>query len=124
MSDYQVTLPWPPKELSPNQSQKIHWAKKNRIAQGYKSACLWACIAAKLTSPVAEGKIHVWIDFYPPDRRRRDEDNAIAAMKHGLDGVAQAIGVDDSRFKLQPYFHEQIGGMVKIRLTAWPEVLS
>lgn len=72
-------------------------------------------------APDTEGKIFVWIDFYPPDRRRRDEDNAIAAMKHGLDGVANAIGVDDSRFKLVPYFHEQIGGMVKIRLTAGPQ---
>jgi crossover junction endodeoxyribonuclease RusA len=124
MSEPQVTLPWPPKELNPNQSQKIHWAKKNRIAQGYKVACWWACVAAKFEAPNTDGRIYVWLDFYPPDRRRRDEDNAIAAMKHGLDGVAKAIGVDDSRFKLQPFFHEQIGGMVKIRLTAGPEVLA
>ncbi len=124
MSEHQVTLPWPPKELNPNQSQKIHWAKKNRIAQDYKAACWWACRAANFEAPKTDGRIFVWIDFYPPDRRRRDEDNAIAAMKHGLDGVAKAIGVDDSRFKLQPHFHDQIGGMVKIRLTAGPEVLA
>lgn len=122
MSEYQVTLPWPPKELNPN--QKPHWAKKNDIAKKYKAACGWACKEAKLKAPETDGKIFVWIDFYPPDRRRRDEDNAISAMKHGLDGVAKAIGVDDSRFKLMPYFHEQIGGMVKIRLTAVPEVLA
>lgn len=115
----EVTLPWPPKELSPN--QKPHWAKKNKVAQEYKAACGWACKAAKLKAPDTDGKIFVWIDFYPPDRRRRDEDNAIAAMKHGLDGVAKAIGVDDSRFKLVPFFHEQIAGMVKIRLTAGPQ---
>ena len=122
MPEYQVTLPWPPSELNPNQSQKIHWAKKNRIAQDYKAACWWLCKSAKLKAPSTDGKIHVWLDFYPPDRRRRDEDNAIASMKHGLDGVAKAIGVDDSRFKLMHEFHEQIGGMVKIRLTAGPEV--
>ena len=122
MSENQVTLPWPPKELNPN--QKLHWAKKNSVAKKYKAACEWACKEAKITAPETEGRIYVWIDFYPPDRRRRDEDNAIAAIKHGLDGVAQAIGVDDSRFRLLSKFHDQIGGMVKIRLTAGQGVLA
>ena len=34
-----------------------------------------------------------------PDRRHRDLDNLLAASKPIIDGMAQALGVDDSRFK-------------------------
>ena len=36
--------------------------------------------------------------FSPPDRRRRDLDNMHASMKAALDGIALAIGCDDSEF--------------------------
>ena len=39
------------------------------------------------------------ITFIQPDKRRRDRDNLLAAMKSGLDGLAQALGVDDSEFE-------------------------
>lgn len=41
----------------------------------------------------------------------------IAAFKHGRDGVAQALGVDDSRFRIHPEVSEQLGGMVELRFT-------
>jgi crossover junction endodeoxyribonuclease RusA len=40
------------------------------------------------------------ITFHAPDKRRRDMDNAIAAMKPQLDGLADAMRVDDNRFRL------------------------
>jgi crossover junction endodeoxyribonuclease RusA len=69
-----------------------------------------------------EGDIHLWIDFYPPDRRQRDDDNMIAAFKSGRDGLAQAFGVNDKRFRTHPYVKDQIGGMVKVRFTKGPEI--
>lgn len=39
------------------------------------------------------------ITFYAPDRRRRDVDGMHGAIKHHLDGIAQALGVDDSIFR-------------------------
>jgi len=51
--------------------------------------------------------------FYPPDGRRRDVSNLHAAMKAALDGIASAMGVDDSTF-LQ---HQQSAGhVVKVAL--------
>jgi len=46
----------------------------------------------------------VWVTptIYRPISRRRDADNFWAGMKSALDGVATAIGVDDSRFALMP----------------------
>lgn len=119
----EITLPWPPKELSPN--ARLHWSKKSKAAKGYRHACYMLAIqsGAKAGIPWV-GDIHLWIDFYPPDRRHRDDDNMIAAFKAGRDGLADALGVDDKRFRTHQYVKEQIGGMVKIRVRPGPETLS
>lgn len=46
-----------------------------------------------------EGNIPVSIIFSTPDKRSRDLDNMLGAIKHGLDGIAAAMGVDDRRFR-------------------------
>ncbi len=112
-----VTLPWPPKDLSPN--ARVHWSKKSKAAKAYRAACWALCREAGLTVDW-EGAIHAWIDFFPPDRRHRDDDNMIAAFKSGRDGLANALGVDDKRFRIHPYVQDQIGGMVKVRLSPGP----
>lgn len=114
----QITLPWPPKELSPN--SRTHWRKAAPIKAQYRDACY---ILAKQSSAVIDwdGDVHVWIDFYPPDRRARDDDNMVAAFKAGRDGIADALGVNDKRFRIHPYVKSEIGGMVKVRFTHGPE---
>ena len=114
----ELTLPWMPKILSPN--VRSHWAKKAAAVKSYRHACAMLCMESKIQVPV-EGDIHVWIDYYPPDRRPRDQDNMIAASKAMFDGLADALKVNDKRFRLHPYVKDQIGGMVKIRLTGGPE---
>jgi len=44
---------------------------------------------------------------YRPSFRRRDADNFWAGMKSALDGVANAMVVDDSRFALMPIVWEK-----------------
>ncbi len=34
-----LTLPWPPKELSPNARQ--HWSKLAKTKKAYRDACAW-----------------------------------------------------------------------------------
>jgi crossover junction endodeoxyribonuclease RusA len=48
---------------------------------------------AREAMPQASLRVHM--AFCAPDRIRRDMDNMIAAMKAGLDGISDAIGVDD-----------------------------
>lgn len=43
--------------------------------------------------------IPVSIVFVAPDRRHRDLDNCLAAAKSQLDGIADALGVNDKRFR-------------------------
>jgi len=40
----------------------------------------------------------------------------------GRDGVADALGVNDSRFRPHPYIKDEIGGMVKLRFSKGPQV--
>lgn len=114
-----VTLPWPPKELSPN--ARIHWSRRSKAAKAYRRACHVMTLEAGIRGVDWTGDIHLWIDFYPPDRRHRDDDNMIAAFKAGRDGMADAMGLDDKRFRIHPFVKSEIGGMVKIRITPGPE---
>ena len=67
-----------------------------------------------------DGDVHLWIDFYPPDKRARDQDNMLAAFKAGFDGLADALKVNDKRFRLHPYVKDEIGGMVRVTITDGP----
>lgn len=113
-----VTLPWPPKGLSPN--ARTHWRKKAPIAKAYKQACWALTLEAGVVVPDSP-RLALWLDFYPPDRRSRDDDNLVAAFKSGRDGLALALGIDDKRFRCFPYVQDQIGGFVRVRITELPK---
>lgn len=115
----QVILPWPPKELSPN--ARMHWARRAKAAKYYRELCCLKTKNAGFKVP-EEGKIRLMITFYPPDRRHRDADNQVAMIKAGLDGFADALGVNDRRFLPTFRFTDEVSGEVRISLE--PSVLS
>ena len=90
-----VRLPWPPKELWVN--RKTHWSKRAPVAKRYRQdACVLTLVEMKRRLE-ATG-LH--LTFNPPDRRRRDLDGMLSAVKAGIDGISDALGIDDSKFKL------------------------
>lgn len=118
MTELRVILPWPPSALSPN-SRPPHWSVLAKAKRAYRSACHYQALAAGWRTGVfaADDRLHVRLMFVPPDRRRRDMDNLIAAMKAGLDGLADALGVDDSRWTLTCAIDDgSIGGMVRVEV--------
>lgn len=90
-----VTLPWPHKDLSPN--ARVHFRAKAATVKEYRNSAYWLTKAAGMTAPT-DGSIALRIDFHPPDKRRRDLDNMLASAKCQIDGVADALEVDDQRF--------------------------
>lgn len=94
----EIVLPWPSKLLSPN--ARIHWARKAAVVkQTRRDAWLLTCHAfGRSLSLRGSNRVAVSMTFCPPDKRRRDRDNLIASMKAATDGIADALGVDDSRF--------------------------
>lgn len=91
-----ITLPWPPKECSPN--ARVHWATKARAAQQARSMAHWRTIEA-VRGKMEPKPVDVTITFHPPDKRPRDRDNMIASFKNMADGVADGIGVDDALWR-------------------------
>lgn len=79
--------------------------------------------ALELSADGIDGRIHLWLDFYPPNRQRRDDDNLMAAFKAGRDGLADALGLDDARFVCHPWLKDEPvkGGKVHARITGGPD---
>ena len=94
-----VRLPLPDKRLSPN--ARSHWAAK---AEAVKDARLDAFTSTRQGDAFSRyrfahrDRIPVALHFILPTARRRDIDNLFAGCKAYLDGVADALAVDDSRF--------------------------
>lgn len=109
----ELTLPWPPKELSPN--ARLHWAKLAKAKKAYREACAWTAMGQGLRT-VATRKLHLSLVFYPPTRRAYDLDNALARMKAGLDGLADVMQLDDKHWSLSIAKAEDIGGFVKVKI--------
>ena len=92
-----LILPWPPRELSPN--ARGHWSKKAKAAKSYRHACRIITFASGIKAP--DGRVLLVLEFVPPDRRERDDDNLVACFKAGRDGIADALGINDNRFTTQ-----------------------
>lgn len=110
-----VTLPWPHPNLSPN--ARVHWRKTAALKVLNRESARYCCMAAS----IRKGSISspaVAITFRPPDNRRRDLDNMLSSCKSALDGVADALGVDDSRWTLTIARGEPVkGGSVILEIT-------
>ena len=91
-----VDLPWPNKGLS--QNARLHWARKAKLTASHRAAAhaLMREAMGRSTAPAAPIKLSC--TFCPPDKRRRDRTNMIGCMKAYEDGIADALGVDDSLF--------------------------
>ena len=97
MGEIMIILPWPDKKLSPN--ARTHWASKAKAVKSARNAAGWATRACGVRIN-GDGAIDLHITFYPPDNRSRDTDNLLASCKGILDGVADGLVVNDSRFIL------------------------
>ncbi|WP_164738159.1 endodeoxyribonuclease RusA [Frigidibacter oleivorans] len=93
-----VTLPWPDKRLMPNAKRRSHWS-------AYRGAIRDARTTAFALTRSAMGRLRfaappaMVVSFTPPDARRRDDDGMIGAFKHGRDGIADALGIDDRHLR-------------------------
>ena len=119
-----ITLPWPSRDLSPN--ARVHWAKKAKAAKSYRATCGWETKAALLQPGVpadfADKKLTLNIIFHAKTRRAYDLDNALASIKSGLDGVADAMGIDDSRWALRIEKGDPVQrGMIIIKIEFAPQ---
>lgn len=110
----ELILPWPPSELSPN--ARNHWAKLAKAKREYRAACSWAALQQGARAIQGAKALHVTLTFHAPTRRAYDLDNALARMKSGLDGLADVLYVDDSKWSLTIKKAAIVGGFVRVEV--------
>lgn len=97
----EIKLPWPPTALSPN--SRSHWAASAAVKKKYRQDCLIVTraqlgVKCNAVLPVS-GDLGLVLEFHPPNHRKFDRDNLLARMKAGLDGMCDALSIDDARFE-------------------------
>lgn len=104
-----ITLPWPPRSIHPN--ARAHWGKKASDTKHARKTAGWCAREAGLRpgDPDIPANMKVTVVFYPPDAKVRDRDNLLANCKAYFDGIADALGVNDSGWD----FTTQVGDIVK-----------
>ena len=88
-----IVLPFPPSSLSGHNTG--HFRVKAPIVAKHREWALRAAQAAKLTVSEA-GDIRILFRFVPPDNRG-DRCNYPNRLKPYIDGIADALGVNDKR---------------------------
>lgn len=113
--DFEFFCPFPSRNLSPN--ARLHWAVVAKAKKKAKAETFWLAKEAGLGKIEAD-EIRVSLTFYPPTRARFDDDNLIARCKAIIDGVSQAIEVDDRHFRINAIQRGPVEkhGMLKIKL--------
>jgi|SRR3990172_8148013 len=95
-----IELPYPAKELNPN--SRCHWAVKAesaRQARKYAKYVTYALSPGQFAELRKHTKIEYQIVARPKRNRRRDDDNLISSCKNFRDGIAEALGVNDTIFR-------------------------
>ena len=119
-----IELPYPDKALSPN--SRIHWSIKAKAAKKARSDAFYIAIMAgfnKSTFAGYDNRLHIWIDIYAKTKNYPDADNMLSSLKSAIDGIADALELNDRRFVPHPFVKNETvkGGKVVIRISTGPE---
>lgn len=112
-----IDLPWPPRELHPN--SRVHWTRRAKQAKLCRLLGKGATVLAgvRWNDPDVPQALKVTAIFSPPDNRRRDLDGMLSSIKSYLDGIADIIGIDDSKWQIALRKEApRKGGSVRIEL--------
>lgn len=94
-----VRLPFPSPLLFPNRKHADHWTKAHTAKVKARDDAFYAAKAANSGIWQPAGYVPLSVLFVTPTRHRRDADGMLGAIKPALDGIALALGIDDSIFK-------------------------
>jgi len=90
-----IIMPWPKKALW--QNARVHWAQRAHAVKSYRDVAYRLALHANLHKHPDPAPM-LMFSFHPPDNRRRDLHNMMATQKASIDGIADAMRVDDRLF--------------------------
>lgn len=89
-----IELPFPSSDLAGHNFG--HWSKRAKTIATHRSWAFHATRAAKISVP-SEGDVPISFRFVPPNNRG-DRTNYPNRLKAYIDGIAEALGINDKRF--------------------------
>ncbi len=92
-----LQLPYPDRSLSPNASKR-HWRYKEPAKQAARTEGFYKAVPFRGVFTTAD-TLQITLTFYPPNKNRRDLDNAHSSMKATIDGVCRGLEIDDSQIQ-------------------------
>lgn len=98
-SVFTIHLAFPAPELFPNRSKGRHWGSLHKLRTEATTASFILTKAQAKGWVPTDQDLRLTVTFLMPDKRKRDADNCLAAAKSALDGVAQALKVNDFQFQ-------------------------
>lgn len=98
VGEHTIELPWPPAKLSPNGSHGSHWAWAT-AGRKYHRDCAILLKSQNVPRLFVDPPLMLELFYCPPAKRLCDLDNLLARTKHGIDALAEALGVDDQIFE-------------------------
>lgn len=111
----QIILPFPPACLSGHNTG--HWHLKAKIIADHRLEAFALTKQARIKVP-KDGDILIHFRFVPPDNRG-DRTNFASRLKPQIDGISDALGVNDKRFLPSYEFCEpQAPGRIEVEIRA------
>ncbi len=108
-----VIFPWFLKELKPNWTG--HYMQKAKAKAIYRAECAKLTQSAMNSTKRDYTELH--LTFYKPNNRHMDLDNMLSSMKSGIDGMCDALEINDKQFsKITIDRANEIGGYVVVEL--------
>lgn len=110
-----ISLPFPDRALHPN--SRPHWSTKARKVKFARDAACWQMKAALGPRKVSWERVSIHWVFHPKTKHPIDDDGAVASCKSYRDGIADALGIDDSKFRSTHEIREPVkGGKVTVTI--------
>ena len=113
-----IRLPWPDAALW--QNVRVHWRVKSVATRQSRAWAAWECKAAGCSFLTFAGRPRLAWSIHKPPKSRADMSNVQAALKAAIDGIQDALMIDDNRFiHVWPEeFGERVpGGLIVVTIT-------
>lgn len=112
-----LTFPWFLKELKPNWTG--HYMQKAKSKAIYRAECEKITLKEMGAYPVGVSSFStIKAKFYKPNNRHMDLDNMLASIKSGIDGMCDALQINDKQFTtIIIEKSDSIGGYIEIELS-------
>ena len=113
-----IRLPWPDAALW--QNARVHWAVKGSATRNARANTAWECKAAGSAFLTFAGRPKLAWSIHKPPKSRADMSNVQAALKAAIDGIQDALMIDDNKFiHVWPeQFGERVpGGLIVVTIT-------